>query len=218
MLTKPKSTKSKKIISKPAGRKFFTVKEDLEIYTVLKNSSELPVSTISKIISDSIHRSFEAVRDRIKRYITKLTQKDVIRLTKASKVTPDYYLHFKQSNNPIKQIDKILAAPPSLQNQLLIRKPRVRKEKPPRTRIVKGKEGKKVVFPDVKLEWVKEKLDNKDSFFRIDFSVKFIVALLNVLLEKENIDIQTVQAYIDGVQTNQSLADIFGHFKGLNDK
>ena len=215
MTKKQKPTKSKKAISKPSGRKFFTVKEDLEIYNVLKDSDGVAVSTISKQISDSIHRSFEAVRDRIKRYITKLSDKDVKRLIQASKSTPNFYLHFKQSNDPNKQIDKILAAPPSLQNQHLIRKPRVGKSKLPRVRVAKGKEGKKVVLPDTKLEWVKEKLENKDAFFRIDFTVQFIVDLLNAVMEVEKVDLKSVQEYVDGVKTNQSLGDILRHFKVL---
>lgn len=77
--------------------RFFTVKEDyLMMFTYKQTTGDLTVFQMSQDLSLLLpNRSAEAIRDRIKRYISKLNVHDEIKIMKASKITPDYFIHWK---------------------------------------------------------------------------------------------------------------------------
>ena len=111
-----------KTVAKPATksenpRKFYTVYEDNRIYKVwqqgTKNNST--VSDISKNLAKELGRSEESVRDRIKRYLSKLNSGDESRLVSAAKATPNHHIHFvnDKQGHPWKTIGKITSDDPS---------------------------------------------------------------------------------------------------------
>jgi len=88
-------TKSKSVSkSQPKGsdkkagnhRNFFTVAEDNTILEFLTRNSELKMTAISKIMAQKLNRSTESVRDRIKKYLSKISEKDVKLIATAAKV------------------------------------------------------------------------------------------------------------------------------------
>jgi hypothetical protein len=68
-------------------RKFFTVVEDAEILTYYqKNNSTMTSRSISENLSKKIKHSLESIRDRIKRFISRLRPKDEEYIKEEAKV------------------------------------------------------------------------------------------------------------------------------------
>ena len=194
-LPKPKRTSPE--------RNYFTVAEDSQILEAVGAGGI--VSAISKKLSVPLNRSVEAIRDRVKRYLNKITTAEKTQIHQQAKRNPKFFVHFKKENN-VKKIEKIVATQPSLQLRELVRRPRVSKK-------VKKVNLKKVISPDEKFKWVAEKLQNKDSYFKLEFSVQLLADIFSVLINSEGISANDIQSYVSGVHCDQSLSSVLDHFK-----
>jgi hypothetical protein len=100
-----------------SARKFYTVNEDFKVYSAWQTGTKKnsTVSDISKQMAKELGRSEESVRDRIKRYLSKLNQGDESKLKDASKKTPNHHIHFvnDKQGHPWKTIGKITSDDPS---------------------------------------------------------------------------------------------------------
>lgn len=187
-------------------RKYFTVGEDSQILESVVSGGV--VSAVAKRLAGPLSRSAEAIRDRVKRYLNKIPANEKIQIHQHAKKNPKHYVHFKKDGEN-KKIEKIIATQPSLQNRELFRRPRVSK-KPKDIKL------KKVVTPDEKFKWVTEKLQNKDSYFKLEFSVQLLADIFSVLIEQEGVPLHEIQNYVTGVHCDQSLNHILEHFKLKN--
>ena len=72
------------------------------------------VSEISKKLGSQLERSDESIRDRIKRYLSKLNNSDEAKLAEAAKKTPNHHIHFvnDKQGHPFKTIGKISSEDP----------------------------------------------------------------------------------------------------------
>jgi hypothetical protein len=110
---------AQKSAAKPEGgaRKFYTVREDYQVYSAWQEGTKKnsTVSDISKKLAALLGRSEESVRDRIKRYLSKLNAGDESKLKDASKKTPNHHIHFvnDKQGHPWKCIGKITSDDPS---------------------------------------------------------------------------------------------------------
>jgi Holliday junction resolvase len=79
-VTPIKSAKSKTPIkvkkNRVAQRTYFTVREDATILIAMKENPNDTFSSLSVILSFKMNHSSESIRDRIKRYLSKLTKRD----------------------------------------------------------------------------------------------------------------------------------------------
>lgn len=85
-----KSSVSKgKKSTKKGGRKrnFFKVSEDWEILSFIKKHKKMSVSAISQEIGERMNRSAESIRDRIKRYLSKIRAPSQKKIQIAARVT-----------------------------------------------------------------------------------------------------------------------------------
>ena len=196
-----------------AGKRFFNVSEDYEIWTALHNKNGKPISTVSKEVSEKLKRSFESVRDRIKRYIQLLGDKEAVKLKAAAKATPNYFVHFKVRGDArdIEEISQNFPSGVYFKGTKKVAKNR--KNSSQKQSESKVPEGKMPTLPDKKLEWVREKLASKDTFFKVDFGIQLVVAILNALIMNEGVSQAQVEEYVSNVQTNQSLDDLLGYFR-----
>jgi len=202
--------KGQKLKRTPVVRNYFTLGEDLQIYDLWKSSSDQPLSNVAKRLAHELGRSVEAIRDRLKRYITKISPADQKELQQQAKKNPKHFIHFKANSDKSKKIEKVSAVAPALQNRQFNRRPRISKKK------IVPKAPKKVPLPDEKFKWVAEKLQNKDSYFKLEFSVQLLADILNVLIQNEGVSISEVERVIGGIHHDQNLQDILNQFKIKN--
>lgn len=118
-VTPQKAQRSESKVVEQSARKFYTVKEDYLIYQTYKDgkSNNITVSDMSKHLASKLGRSEESVRDRIKRYLSKLNfsnSTESTGLEKASKNTPHYHIHFVNDKRgpPFKMIGNISPSDP----------------------------------------------------------------------------------------------------------
>ena len=73
------------------------------------------MSDIAKRLGKELDRSDESIRDRIKRYLSKLNQSDGVKLAEAAKKTPNHHIHFvnDKQGHPFKCIGSIGADDPA---------------------------------------------------------------------------------------------------------
>lgn len=199
------AAKGQKSSRTPVEKSYFNVHEDHQIYEAWKNNVGLPVSNVAKNLHSVLGRSVESVRDRLKRYITKMNVADQKELQNAAKKNPKFYIHFKTNVDKTKKIEKIVSIAPALHNRDLKRRPRVSKKK-------ESKNIKKVVPPDEKFKWVSEKLANKDAYFKLEFSVQLLSDILNSLIQNDQVTAGEVEKFISGVHFDQNLTQILDHF------
>lgn len=204
------AAKAAKVKRVAKARNYFTVGEDLQILEAFKAGKSKVLSGIAKGLHANLPgHSAEAIRDRLKRYIKNLSAADEKEIQSHGKKNPKGYVHFKadKNNKNHKVIEKITALPPALHNRHFIRRPRVSKKKPA------NKSNKRLPPPDERLKWVVEKLQNKDPYYKLEFSVQLLADILNVLIQKEGVSAAEVERVLGGIHCDQNLAVILDNFK-----
>lgn len=202
------ANKGQKLKRTPNARNYFTVGDDLQILESWKGNSGKPISNLAKDLAITLNRSEEAVRDRLKRYIKNLTVAEHKELATHGKRNPKWFVHFKgdKSDKNKKSIEKVADVAPALHNREFNRRPRVSKKDP----VNKNKKDK---TPDEKFSWVVDKLQNKDAYFKLEFSVQLLSDILNVLIQTEGISQGEVERAIAGIHCDQTLSQILDGFK-----
>ena len=180
--------------------KFYTIGEDSQIIDALRKADpKTTKSSVAKELAESLNRSLESVRDRIKRYITKLSAADAKEIQKAAKKNPEHYAYFK-GGDAIKKLEKISAEEPFLYNREIARKPR---------------QGKKVVKPAIRrkvdFSWLLNKINASDPYFAIDHSVHLLNSVFARLME-DKIERKDIEAFINGREGEVTLFEILSNF------
>ena len=198
------ATKGLKVKRTPTNRNYFTLQEDSQILEAIEKNGVV-VSSAAKAIAAALpHRTTEAIRDRIKRYLKNLSANDKKEIHAQARKNPKGFVYFKKVNKD-KKIEKFSNIVPSLQNREFIRRPRVSKKK--------HVAGKPVKTPDEKFAWIASNLQNKDSYFKLEFSVQFLADVFNTLIEEHNVSQADINNYIQNVHCDESLSNILDHFK-----
>lgn len=214
---KPKVTKkvvkavkipAKKAIKKTSSQKrYFTLGEDLVISNSLAADKTVPKSKIAQQLSEKLGRTFEAVRDRIKRYHEKLSASDKASLLKEGKKNPNFYVYFVTNGEKgSKKIEMFSANPPVLQHRFISRKPRTSKKTPKAPKKTDMK-----TFED-KTEWIKTRLDDKDPYFQLDFSVQLLSDIFTLLIKEFGVSLADVKDYVKKTVTSVTLESLLNHF------
>lgn len=99
----------------PSGKRFFTVQEDYTLFSIHMNQIGLQTTTqICKELSVKLDRTVESIRDRLKRYIVKMSDEDEIRMFEAYQNGKyNNYIHWVQNKEKgIREISEISDKPP----------------------------------------------------------------------------------------------------------
>lgn len=211
-VAEPKQVEKKQRQHTQGAKKFFTIKEDLEILEEIKSNENKNKSEQAKTLAARLGRQVEAIRDRIKRYISKLSQSDQKELTKEAKRVPSYFIHFKKNADGTRKIEKFSPHAPSLQNREFNRKPRTAGTKKAIAR-PRAKTGVPKNALDQKYAWVHQRLHNSDAYFTLDFSVKLLIDIFNSLLEQNLTTVEKIDELITQTYTTTSLEEIFAFLK-----
>lgn len=90
-VTPAKSAKSKTPMkakkNSVSNRTFFTVREDATILAMMRQNPNDTYSSMATALEKRINHSSESIRDRIKRYLSKLTKRDEKTIIDANQVT-----------------------------------------------------------------------------------------------------------------------------------
>ena len=57
-----------------------------------------------------------------------------------------------------------------------------------------------------------QNLKNNDDYFRLNFSIDFLLDIFNTLIEEDKISKADIEKFVHGANQNKSLLDIFNHF------
>lgn len=196
----PKTNQPKQSRSAQTPLKFYTIGEDCQIMEALRRAdSKTTKSSLAKELAESLNRSLESVRDRIKRYITKLSAADAKEIQKAAKKNPEHYAYFKGGDDA-KRLEKISDEEPFLYNREISRKPR---------------QGKKASKPAIRrkadFSWLLRKINATDPYFAIDHSVHLLNSIFARLLE-EKIERREIESFINGREGEVTLFEILSNF------
>ena len=104
----------------------------------------------------------ESIRDRIKRYIKKLSPADQKEVTREAAKNPGFFVHFKALGEVYRKIDKICDKEPTITS---IQQKKKKK---------KAKKAKTTTKKRNQYEWLVEKLQNKDPYFSVDLGVQLL--------------------------------------------
>ena len=193
----------------PTVRNYFSVQEDSQIIEAIDKSGVVVSSAAKNLAAALAPRTVEAIRDRIKRYLKNLPVSDKNQIHAQAKKNPKAFAYFKKVDDK-KRIEKFSSVAPSLQNRDLVRKPRVSKK------AGLNAKPKPKKSPEEKFRWIASKLSNKDSYFKLEFSVQFLADIFNTLIEQYHVPQHNILNYIQGVHCDQTLSNILDHF--LNKK
>jgi hypothetical protein len=119
ILAAQEANKSK---NNPSGKNYFNVGEDYQLfYNHSLQSGLFTLTQIAQELSCKLERSVESIRDRLKRYIVKLSAEDEIKIMEAARSNPDSHVHWKINvEKGTKEVDHISAKAPGLMTQLLL--------------------------------------------------------------------------------------------------
>ena len=195
--TNPKKAKGRgRARQTPGNVRFYTVKEDAQILEALRlKDQKTTKSQLATDLSNDMGRSFESVRDRIKRYMEKLSSTDTKEILKQAKKNPNYYVYFKGKDGN-KKIDQVNKEEPLIYNRELVRKPRV-SQKPK-----KQARAKKVSF-----DWILRKVRASDPYFALDHSVHLLNAVFGRLME-EGVTRREVENFVANSEGEVTLYEV----------
>ena len=87
----PRSSSRKASAKKATGskstRNYYTVSEDWQIIEFIKRNTELKATATAQILGQKLGRNKESIRDRVKRYLSKIPDKDHSKIRTAAKVS-----------------------------------------------------------------------------------------------------------------------------------
>lgn len=180
----------------PGQVRYYTVGEDSRILEALRaQDSNTTKSQLAIDLANSLDRSVESVRDRIKRYISKLSTADSKEVLKQAKKNPDNYLYFKGKDGA-KKIEKCGAEAPVLNTRDIVRRPRVG---------AKGKKATKAKKAD--FNWILRKVKASDPYFALDHSVHLLNAVFGRLME-DGVTRRQVENFINNAEGETTLYEV----------
>ncbi len=177
----------------PRKKTYYRVRDDAKIMDFIKKHAGVKTkSDISKCLAKELKHSVESVRDRIKRYINKLSPADQKEIQKVARRHPEYYVHFKKMGEVYRRINKIDKREPSLFN------------KPQKS----SKKTKKRTPKPNKYSWIASKLKDKDPYFSVDHGVQLLSCILLELLD-QGVSQSKVNSLLEKTNEKMNLDEIF---------
>jgi hypothetical protein len=184
-------------VAKGRIRVFYKVKEDAQIVEALKNT-EKTKTEIAKELAKKLNRSQESLRDRMKRFISRMNPTEMKDLLKEAEINPEFYVHFQKPTSGYRKIDKVMVSAPIFQNVKKLKKKKVQ----PKT----SKQNNRDEFA-----WLKSKLKDNDPYFSVDHGVQFLNCILNELENTKHVTEAQVKDLIKNVDSDMTLEDIFNN-------
>lgn len=197
------------------ARKFFALNEDAKILEATKKiDGKENLAHLTLNLAKTIGHSREAIRDRVKRYLSKISAVDQKMIITESKKFPNYYVFYNKNSDGTRKIEKISALPPALSNREFKRK-HPPAQKTGSKKITKKKSKKNPVnkrkTPEDIFEahnWLWKKMSNKDSSFALDYSVHLLLDIFNALIES-GVSKAHIEKFVKEVETSMTLEEIF---------
>ena len=191
-----------------APRSYYTISQDSLILEKLRKvSKSYTKSQASKDLASQLNRSMESIRDRIKRYLAKLSVSDQKLILNNRRKNGNHYVHWNQrvGANGSRSILKLSVNRPATV--------------PSRTKkVTKARKTRKVATkPKTQddFEWLARKLQSQDPYFACDNGVQFLNCLFAELVQNQNVSQTKIDKYVRGVDGEVSLRDVLSHF-GVN--
>ena len=195
----PKAKQAKPSRAAQTPMKFYTVSEDAQIMEALRKTDGKTKTALAKELADGLNRTVESVRDRIKRYITKLSAADAKEIQKAAKKSPGHYAYFKGGDSA-KKLETISAEEPFLYTREIARRPR------------QGKKIKKPTKPRRNdFSWLLRKINASDPYFAIDHSVHLLNSIFGKLME-DKVERKEIEGFVNGHEGEVTLYEILSNF------
>lgn len=213
-VTKSIAKHSTKKTTKPRlqARQFFTISDDAYILTTLAKKDKLPQSARALQLANHLNRSVESIRDRIKRYLTKISPTEQAQVKNAAKKTPNYYVHFTSGKG--KSILSINARHPSAYKKnvygLLSDTPTTPKMSKLVSRVSRRRSFGAPAHEN--FDWIIKKMNDKDPYFSLDNAVSLISDMLNYFIETQQATTADVEKFIRDTRQQINLEDVFKHF------
>lgn len=196
--TNPRRTKAKTgtVAQTPVNVRFYTVGEDAQILEALRTAdAKTTKSALAADLAVKLGRSAESVRDRVKRYISKLSNADSKEVLKQAKKNPASFVYFKGKEGS-KKIEKVAQDEPLLYNRDITRRPRISKK------AKKPTKAKKVDF-----DWILRKVRASDPYFALDHSVHLLNSVFGKLME-EGVSKRDVENFVKNSEGEVTLYEI----------
>ena len=213
----------KSIQKKKPKRIFFTVAEDCKILAESLKKSKQPFVQRTEILAKMLGRSAESIRDRTKKYLSKLSAAEQKTLRAAAKKTPKFYVHF--SPGKIKSMLAINEQHPSAFNRKS-KEPKKPRVSAPRIRNrgktpIDPRRGSRVSErrprPANDFRWIAQKMRDIDPYFALDHAVSLLSDTLTHLVETGQATPAQVESFIRNTHHSINFDDIFNHFKLKNE-
>ena len=173
------SKKSPVPVRNPTHKAYYTVGEDAKIIEALQGYKKADTKTsLVKTLMVTLSKTEESLRNRIKRYIRKLTPADQKEILKAAAQNPKQFVHFHKENGVYRKIDKFSAECPSI----LHLGANAKKSK---KTVDKNASKKKKPVHQEDLAWLATKLKNNDPYFQLENQVYLLNSIFQILIEKK---------------------------------
>ena len=130
-----------------AERTHYTVREDAITLITMKQNPNETQTMMCKKLAEILNHSSESIRDRIKRYLSKLSKRDEKIIIEANQRIPDHYIYFMndKSHNK-KNISHISLEPPLISGKGITQRDRKNVAKLHRHKIVLERQRKKIML------------------------------------------------------------------------
>lgn len=130
-----------------AERTHYTVREDAITLITMKQNPNETQNMMCQKLAEILNHSSESIRDRIKRYLSKLSKRDEKIIIEANQKIPDHYIYFMndKSHNK-KNISHISIEPPLITGKSLTLRDRKNVAKLHRHKIVLERQRKKIML------------------------------------------------------------------------
>lgn len=164
-VTPTKAIKKTRKISKPnkmADRTHYTVREDAIILITIKQSPGESFNMICQKLAEILNHTSESIRDRIKRYLSKLTKRDEKVIIEANQRIPGHYIYFmNDKSHGKKNISHISLEPPLIGGKSLTLRDRKNVAKLHRFKIMQERQRKRIMMDVMQLK--KSEIMNQDE-------------------------------------------------------
>ena len=183
--------------SKVKTVRFYTVEEDAKIIRFVKEKNgEMSQVALAGELGALLKRTPESVRDRIKRYLSKLSAADTNKILDTAETSPNHFVYFK-GNKKRKQVEKIVEEEPNFQ----IRAGAVKAKK-----VGKPGGGKK---EKKGFDWILKKIQATDPYFALAHSVHLLNAVFGELME-QGVSRKDIENFIKNTDGEVTLSKILG--------
>ena len=196
-----------------AKRVFFRVGDDCEILNAMEqraNTTQLARATAAAV---RLGRSVESIRDRIKRYLKKLTPEQIAILREAAKKNRHAFAHF--TGKQVKTFQLVDDLHPSAKRETRPRKPTERRERirnKPKLTLINPSRAQKEPLLRNDLSWIATKLSDNDPHFALDHAVSLLADIFDYLIKNKIATREQVDQFVLETRKSVTLENVFKYF------